>query len=534
MGGAYTYKRDKFADQFILVMRWTSLFLPVAIILHTTGVFTEFLPHSPFYHGGLAWSIAAVLSLLSVWNFLSRNYTAIGVGARLSLIGFTMLSFFVVVTGFASPIVMMWVVMVAMADVFFSKNGFYIALLAFLLTAGASINRYELVDQVTVVMSALYVAGLAVFVYGVRRATYKNHVDLAQTKQRHAVDHSQLTTVLNSISIGIVTTSAKGEIKLYNAAFLSLLDTNQNITSRLLNDVLPLQDSEGVAVSPLSIVEKGYLTRREALMLRYSDDDEIRVGLTINPVRTAHNKLSGYICIVEDITKEKSLEEERDEFVSVISHELRTPITIAEGSISNAQVLLDRKASPSMLKKTFDEAHDQIVYLANMANDLGTLSRAERGVGDDLEEVDIDEMASNLYVKYSPEASKKHLVLDLDVTGKIGTIMTSRLYLEEMLQNFITNAIKYTESGNVSLNIRRTKQGIRFGVKDSGIGISKTDQKKIFDKFYRSEDYRTRETSGTGLGLYVVSKLARKLGTNIQINSRLNHGSEFWFELLIK
>ena len=102
-----------------------------------------------------------------------------------------MLLFFVVVTGFASPIVMMWVVMVAMADVFFSKNGFYIALLAFLLTAGASINRYELVDQVTVVMSALYVAGLAVFVYGVRRATYKNHVDLAQTKQRHALrgDH---------------------------------------------------------------------------------------------------------------------------------------------------------------------------------------------------------------------------------------------------------------------------------------------------------------------------------------------------------
>ena len=72
---------------------------------------------------------------------------------------------------------------------------------------------------------------------------------------------------------------------------------------------------------------------------------------------------------------------------------------------------------------------------------------------------------------------------------------------------------------------------VTFAVKDSGIGISKTDQRKIFEKFYRSEDYRTRETGGTGLGLYVAAKLARKLGCKITLESRLNHGSTFAFSL---
>ena len=100
-----------------------------------------------------------------------------------------------------------------------------------------------------------------------------------------------------------------------------------------------------------------------------------------------------------------------------------------------------------------------------------------------------------------------------------------------MLQNFITNAIKYTDKGSVTLGVRVKNKAVEFIVSDTGIGISKTDLKHVFEKFYRSEDYRTRETSGTGLGLYVVQKLARKLATKITATSRLNHGSSFSFSL---
>lgn len=365
--------------------------------------------------------------------------------------------------------------------------------------------------------------------------SHQAHRELVKAREHHENERSQLVTILNSMSVGIMSVNEKGTIHLYNAALLALLDTNNTITGKKVFDIFNTYNaSDNSPVNLMNIVQKTYMSRHEDIILKYDDTDQIRLGITINPIRSSHNRLKGYIFIIEDITKQKSLEEERDEFISVISHELRTPITIAEGSVSNAQLLLSRQASPDVLKKTFDEAHAQIVFLANMVNDLGTLSRAERGVGDQLEPIDIDALAAELHSKYEPRARERKLHLNLDVVGHIGSINSSRLYLEEVLQNFITNSIKYTQTGSVTLHIKKTTSGIYFAVKDTGIGISKADQDKIFEKFYRSEDYRTRETSGTGLGLYVVQKLARKLGVSIKVTSRLNHGSTFSFTLPLK
>jgi len=237
--------------------------------------------------------------------------------------------------------------------------------------------------------------------------------------------------------------------------------------------------------------------------------------------------------IIRDVTKQKSLEEERDEFISVVSHELRTPITIVEGTLSNVQVMVDRPEVPDQkaLSGVLKTAHDQVLYLAKMVNDLSTLSRAERGVADEGEDIDVSELVHKLHDQYEKEAKARKLQLDLDLGPKLGSIHVSRLYVEELLQNFITNAIKYTKEGSIMVVVKQAKGEVTFAVKDTGIGISRGDQNKIFNKFYRSEDYRIRETSGTGLGLYVSAKLAHKLGTKINLSSRLNHGSTFSFSL---
>ncbi|MDR1032694.1 MAG: HAMP domain-containing histidine kinase, partial [Candidatus Nomurabacteria bacterium] len=225
-------------------------------------------------------------------------------------------------------------------------------------------------------------------------------------------------------------------------------------------------------------------------------------------------------------------DEERNEFISVVSNELRTPVTIAEGSISNLQMLVEKGITdPKVLKDATGSAHEQVLFLAKMINDLSTLSRAERGVGSETEVIDIRELAVRLFDDYRDDAENKGLRMDIDMKNVTGQIKTSRLYVEEMLQNFITNAIKYTTAGSVTLQVVETKGKVTFSVSDTGIGISRTDQARIFDKFYRSEDYRTRETSGTGLGLYVAAKLARKLNTHISFNSKLNHGSTFSFNM---
>jgi len=148
----------------------------------------------------------------------------------------------------------------------------------------------------------------------------------------------------------------------------------------------------------------------------------MRLEIIYSPIQSSYvgpRKLGvhdGFAIIMRDVTKSKSLEEERDEFISVISHELRTPITIAEGTISNVQLMLKHPdATPTMLQDAVETAHDQIIFLAGMVNDLSTLSRAERGVADNAEEIDVKELAHKLHDKYFEEAKNKNLHLDLDL-----------------------------------------------------------------------------------------------------------------------
>jgi signal transduction histidine kinase len=279
------------------------------------------------------------------------------------------------------------------------------------------------------------------------------------------------------------------------------------------------------------------VTVNDTLRMR-TGDDIMRLELTYAPIRSSYSTTDpsgtsqGYILIARDVTRIKSLEEERDEFISVVSHELRTPVTVAEGTISNAQLMVERNISDkNALEKSLEEAHEQVIYLAKMVNDLSTLSRAERGVASETEKIDVAELAHGLFAEYHPQAEKAGLHFNLELSPRLGHVEVSRLYLHELLQNFITNSIKYTREGSITLKVKRTSDTILFEVSDTGIGISKSDQAKVFNKFYRSEDYRTRETSGTGLGLYVTRKLAKKMGTSITLKSRLNHGSTFSFSL---
>lgn len=389
------------------------------------------------------------------------------------------------------------------------------------------------------IVCAVFIATVAAFCGGFfasRRTMRIEQARLAASRAQQNDQRESLLTIINNASQAIFTVSSSGRIRIYNSALLSLVDTNKSLSGSKVDDVMTLLNSKSEPVSLYSLMKEAPHFERDDLRLQFGDGDEIRLHLSVNKIQNVfssshRNSGEGYVCIARDVTKQKSLEEERDEFVSVVSHELRTPVTIAEGTISNVQYFMENGADPKKLIPSLKDAHTQIVLLANMINDLGTLSRAERGAGDHLEEVDVKVLAETIYKNYAASATKKNLVLNLDLGTRLGSIYTSHLYLEEMLQNFVTNAIKYTQEGSVTLQIRRLPTGVEFTVKDTGIGISKTDLKHVFEKFYRSEDFRTRETSGTGLGLYVVSKLMHKLGTKVDVTSRLNHGSAFSFVL---
>ena len=349
------------------------------------------------------------------------------------------------------------------------------------------------------------------------------------SSQEADTQNNSVVALINSITDAVFSIDQDGAVKTYNSAALNLLDTNEDIVGKNICDLMNLETENKKPFNVLQELAKSTTIRqRDDIIMLLPEGDQLHLEATFAPVQgDDHNgKPNSYVLVLKDITRMKSLSEEQDEFISVVSHELRTPVTIAEGSLSNAQLLAERGLEEKA-REAIEEARKQVVFLSKIVNDLSTLSRAERGVTDEAEVIDVTELGDQLHEEYTPQAAEKGLRLNLDVVGKPGKVNVSRLYLQELLQNFITNAIKYTPEGSVTLRMRRQGKNIVFEVIDTGIGIGKADREKIFNRFYRAEDYRTRETNGTGLGLYISLKLARKLGSEIDVESRLNHGSTF-------
>ena len=356
---------------------------------------------------------------------------------------------------------------------------------------------------------------------------------LRRRKQAKTLDleHERLTSLINSMADGVLAVDADMQVVIYNGAALNILDLNSSVYGKPLDDVLRVFDknNQEIDIDTLVASAKTGMSRRD-LLLHYQDGSHANLYLSIAPVHLGYGQRGqrGYVLLMRDITREKSLEEERDEFISVVSHELRTPIAIAEGNISNAQFITEKTNDPEQIKLALQQAHEQIVFLAGMVNDLATLSRAERGkLNVEIAPIDVPALIADLAKSYTPDAKAKGLDIHTHLAKEAKTLQSSGLYVREILQNFITNAIKYTDTGTVTIGAEDTGKGIRFWVQDTGIGISHTDQQKIFDKFFRSEDFRTRKTNGTGLGLYVTIKLARMLHAEIDVKSQINKGSTF-------
>ena len=484
--------------------------------------------------------------LMSLLYYFKPVHNAEDQAIRLAMIHFLALLMFLFVIGFAQPFPPLYTLLLLASQLHFGKKGLVFSSLA-LLAAGVLDSIIRVADNTAIVtndaLTIIAILFLGYAVIGVMSAQETKRQALLHSQRRERLQYDRLLTVINNLTDAAFTTDEKGTILMYNAACLDLLDTNDSLKGRNIGDLFRLTTKDNEAAQLLDILKDATrATRRDDLNHTYSDGESIRLEITYAPIRSNYSlskkrdELGGFILIMRDVTKQKSLEEERDEFISVVSHELRTPITIVEGTLSNLEFMMNQPKQPTakVLSSNVTTAHEQVLYLARMVNDLSTLSRAERGVADTPEEIDVQELLHAMHQQYEKEAAARHLHLNLDLGPKLGKVNVSRLYLEELIQNFVTNAIKYTKEGSVTIIAKRTKNTVRFTVTDTGIGISHTDQTKVFNKFYRSEDYRIRETNGTGLGLYVSTKLAHKLHTQIELKSRLNHGSSFSFELPVE
>lgn len=496
--------------------------------------------------GWLFFVIPLALVLLSIAPYflgLKPPYEAnMGLFALYYLVLYGFLVFFVPATG---PYGILLIFMMFAFIYWFGLAGLIASTLANFLILASSLSYQN--DPITSDLAhetAIYFAllgSLSILFTYILTSNRTERARIARLKDEATLDRERLTVLINSMQEGVAATDEKGRILMYNGAMLNLLNTNVSLEGKSLDGVLKLTTLKGKSLNLLKDVTKTQAGLvRDDVKLEAGDDDHMVLWVNVAPLRTSFGGevQDGYLCIMRDITKEKDLETQKDEFISVTSHELRTPIATAEANLSTALMPQIAKKMPAQSKELLKQAHEDVLYLGGLVNDLSTLARAESNLLKVVyKPITLRPFIDDIKDDYRQKAKAAGLDLVTRIEKGVPTqIHTDELSLREILQNFITNAIKYSKDGTVRVRVYRSddKKSIIFAVKDNGIGISKTDQKKLFTKFFRAEDYRTRETNGTGLGLYITLRLAERIKGRIWFDSKLNHGSTFYLEIPAK
>lgn len=233
----------------------------------------------------------------------------------------------------------------------------------------------------------------------------------------------------------------------------------------------------------------------------------------------------GVTLLFVNVTEQHNSMKMRQEFFSNVSHELKTPITSIRGysELLEAGVINDEGAK----KKALDKIHDEVDNMSNLINDILMISRLENKDIDVIKHpVHLMPLVDEIVDTMQVEINKRHLTVTKNVEDI--TYISNHQHMYQLLSNLITNAIKYNvENGSITIEAYQSETNIIIVVSDTGRGISKIDQGRVFERFFRCDQGRDKETGGTGLGLAIVKHIVQYYHGNIHLSSKLNEGTTF-------
>lgn len=261
---------------------------------------------------------------------------------------------------------------------------------------------------------------------------------------------------------------------------------------------------------------------------------DLKINQTFsNPIQRIYQDISSYtVRKQQEINELKRLESFRREFLADLSHELKTPVFAAQGFI---HTLLDGAIDdPNVRDKFLKKSSKSLDDLNVLVQDLITITQMETGdIKMQIEDFNIIQLTEDVFDKLERKAAKK------EVTLKIQNKLDNKVYvaadsyrINQVMTNLVENAIKYgKEGGKVVVNFSPAGDHVSVSVKDNGPGISKEYQQRIFERFFRIDKSRARETGGTGLGLSIVKHILEAHGEQIKITSKEGKGTKFSFKL---
>ncbi|HET6822979.1 MAG TPA: ATP-binding protein, partial [Anaerolineales bacterium] len=244
----------------------------------------------------------------------------------------------------------------------------------------------------------------------------------------------------------------------------------------------------------------------------------------------AEGKTVGRVCILRDVTQLKEIDTLKSDFVSTVSHDLRSPLTLMRGYATMLEMAGDLNEQQKNYARMIVQGVDNMAKLVNNLLDLG---RIEFGVGLQVDNIPVLDILERVTGSLQMQAKQKGISVGVEIPRDLPHVIEADgALLHQALYNLVENALKYTpEGGEVTIHLQTSPSELTFAVQDSGIGIPKNDLPRLFEKFYRGTNREALSQRGTGLGLAIVKSIAERHGGNTWVESELGKGSTFYLQV---
>lgn len=376
----------------------------------------------------------------------------------------------------------------------------------------------------------------------------KNIVDkgkLEKYTKNVSADKSTDEAIFSNIGDGLYAVNTKREMILFNPQAEKITGWKaKDVVGLPCKKIMNLKNEQSISICEkdcpaLAVWNTGENIVRDDMCFFGKGKSDTKLEGTYAPIKDMDGKVTGAICVFRDITKKKEVERMRSEFVSTASHELRTPITAMSGYIElalNKDICKVDGKAVEYLNKAFQTAN----AMSNLIKNLLVVTKIEdRKLEHTITNFPIKDLVEEVIEVFQKKAKENNASLKYDsnpnltikgkVIGRSLDVKADREQIREVLNNLVENAIKFTPNGNITISVEYDDDFAKVCVADSGVGISESGQKHLFEKFYQVDNTATREVGGTGLGLYITRSIVESFGGRIWVESTEGKGSKFFF-----
>lgn len=354
-------------------------------------------------------------------------------------------------------------------------------------------------------------------------------VRVEESQELTESERQRLDSVLGYMTDGVLATDRRGRITIVNEMATDFLDLeNDQIVGKSILDILDLRGS---------VTLRDLLENQDPEVLDLStDEQDLILHASFALIQRESGFISGLVCVLHDVTEQQKIDQDRKRFVSNVSHELRTPLTSMKSYIEALVdgAWKDPNVAPNFLKVTQEETD----RMMRMINDLLNLSRMDLGTARlDKEYVNLNELFNHILDRFdmilkNGEKSEKNYTIKRDFTRRDIWVEVDTDKIQQVLDNIMNNAIKYSPDGGViTCRLVETHNHVIMSITDQGLGIPKEAISHVFDRFYRVDKARSRAQGGTGLGLAISKEVVQMHGGRIWVESREGEGSTFYISL---